>query len=64
MKRTDNFVKITARGNEQYSLIIENNFTLDELDKIFLFIIIYLVLITDKISSLLNVWLYKTLNTR
>ena len=40
-----NFVKITVRGNEEYSFIFENNFTLIELGRIFLFIIMYLVLI-------------------
>ena len=40
-----NFVKTTVRGNEEYSFIFENNFTLNELGRIFLFIIMYLVLI-------------------
>ena len=40
-----NFVKITVRGNEEYSFIFENNFTLNELGRILLFIIMCLVLI-------------------
>jgi hypothetical protein len=45
MKMAANFVKTTVRGNEEYSFIFENNFTLNELGRIFLFIIMYLVLI-------------------
>jgi hypothetical protein len=45
MKMAANFIKITVRGNEEYSFIFENNFTLIELGRIFLVIIMYLVLI-------------------
>jgi hypothetical protein len=35
-------VKITVRGNKEFSFIIENNFTLEYLAKIFFFIIMCL----------------------
>jgi len=47
-----NFVKITVRGNEEYSFIFEKYFTLDELGKIYLFIIMYPVLVVTTISSI------------
>ena len=47
-----NFVKITVRGNEEYSFIFEKHFTLDELGKIYLFIIMYPVLVVTAIPSL------------
>ena len=52
MNMAANCVKLTVRGDYGYSFIIENNFILDELAKIFLFIIMYPVLVVVKISSL------------
>jgi nitric oxide reductase large subunit len=45
MKMADNLVKITVRSNEEYSFIIGNKCTFDELGKILLYIIMSLALL-------------------